>query len=37
VVEDACRGVDAMGSMAKACATMTKTGMKKTQSSDLAV
>jgi nicotinamidase/pyrazinamidase len=37
VVEDACRGIDAMGSMAKAWADMTKAGVKKIQSSDLAI
>jgi nicotinamidase/pyrazinamidase len=37
VVEDACRGIDAMGSMAKAWADMTKAGVKKIQSTDLAV
>lgn len=37
VVEDACRGIDAMGSMAKAWADMDKAGVKKIQSSDLAV
>ena len=37
VVEDACRGIDAMGSMAKAWADMTKAGVKKIQSADLAV
>jgi nicotinamidase/pyrazinamidase len=37
VVEDACRGIDAMGSMAKAWTDMTKAGVKKIQSSDLAI
>jgi nicotinamidase/pyrazinamidase len=37
VVEDACRGIDAMGSMAKAWTDMTKAGVKKIQSADLAV
>jgi nicotinamidase/pyrazinamidase len=37
VVEDACRGIDTMGSMAKAWADMDKAGVKKIQSSDLAV
>ena len=37
VVEDACRGIDATGSMAKAWADMTKAGVKKIQSADLAV
>jgi nicotinamidase/pyrazinamidase len=37
VVEDACRGIDAGGSLAKAWADMTAAGVKKIQSSDLAV
>ncbi len=37
VVEDACRGIDASGSMAKAWADMTKAGVKKIQSADLTV
>ena len=36
VVEDACRGIDSHGSLAKAWADMTKAGVKKIQSSDLA-
>ncbi|MGO9683074.1 MAG: bifunctional nicotinamidase/pyrazinamidase [Beijerinckiaceae bacterium] len=37
VVEDACRAIDLNGSLAKAWADMTATGVKKIQSSDLAV
>jgi len=37
VVEDACRGIDIGGSLAKAWADMTAAGVKKIQSSDLAV
>ena len=36
VVEDACRGIDAGGSLAKAWASMNKAGVKKIQSNDLA-
>src|SRR2546421_4640531 len=36
VVEDACRGIDAQGSMAKAWADMTKAGVKRIQSGDIA-
>ncbi|MCW5772573.1 MAG: nicotinamidase [Rhodospirillaceae bacterium] len=36
VVEDACRGIDANGSLAKAWAAMKKAGVKRIQSSDLA-
>lgn len=36
VVEDACRGIDAMGSLAKAWLDMDKAGVKKIQSADLA-
>ncbi|MGC1696105.1 MAG: isochorismatase family protein, partial [Pseudolabrys sp.] len=36
VVEDACRGIDAGGSLAKARASMNKAGVKKIQSNDLA-
>jgi nicotinamidase/pyrazinamidase len=36
VVEDACRGINAGGSLAKAWADMSKAGVKKIQSSDLA-
>jgi len=37
VVEDACRGIDVGGSLAKAWTDMTEAGVKKIQSSDLAV
>jgi nicotinamidase/pyrazinamidase len=37
VVEDACRGIDVGGSLAKAWVDMTEAGVKKIQSSDLAV
>jgi nicotinamidase/pyrazinamidase len=37
VVEDACRGIDLGGSLAKAWADMTAAGVKKIQSGDLAV
>src|SRR5215475_6348979 len=37
VVEDACRGIDTQGSMAKAWADMAKAGVKRIQSSDIAV
>ena len=37
VVEDACRAIDVNGSLAKAWADMTGAGVKKIQSSDLAV
>jgi nicotinamidase/pyrazinamidase len=37
VVEDACRGIDVGGSLTKAWADMTAAGVKKIQSSDLAV
>jgi len=36
VVEDACRGIDNQGSMAKAWADMTKAGVKRIQSGDIA-
>ncbi len=36
VVEDACRGIDANGSLAKAWADMTRAGVRKIQSSDVA-
>jgi nicotinamidase/pyrazinamidase len=36
VVEDACRGIDAQGSMAKAWADMAKAGVNRIQSSDIA-
>jgi nicotinamidase/pyrazinamidase len=37
VVEDACRGIDTQGSLAKAWADMSKAGVKKIQSADIAV
>ena len=37
VIEDACRGIDTQGSLAKAWADMDKAGVKRIQSSDLAV
>jgi nicotinamidase/pyrazinamidase len=37
VVEDACRGIDVGGSLAKSWANMTEAGVKRIQSSDLAV
>src|ERR1700733_3319893 len=37
VIEDACRGIDTEGSMAKAWADMTKAGVKRIQSADIAV
>jgi nicotinamidase/pyrazinamidase len=37
VVEDACRGIDTQGSLAKAWADMTKAGVKRIQSGDIAV
>jgi nicotinamidase/pyrazinamidase len=37
VVEDACRGIDINGSIAKAWEEMTAAGVKRIQSSDLAV
>ena len=36
VIEDACRGIDTEGSLAKAWADMTRAGVKRIQSSDLA-
>ena len=36
VVEDACRGIDAQGSLARAWADMAKAGVKRIQSADLA-
>src|SRR5205085_1475614 len=36
VVEDACRGIDTQGSLAKAWADMTKAGVKRIQSGDIA-
>jgi nicotinamidase/pyrazinamidase len=35
VVEDACRGIDTQGSLAKAWADMSSAGVKRIQSSDL--
>src|SRR6476661_3050773 len=37
VIEDACRGIDAQGSLAKAWADMAKAGVKRIQSADLAL
>jgi nicotinamidase/pyrazinamidase len=37
VIEDACRGIDTQGSLAKAWADMTKAGVKRIQSSDIAM
>ena len=37
VIEDACRGIDTQGSLAKAWADMAKAGVKRIQSSDIAV
>jgi len=37
VVEDACRGIDTQGSLAKAWADMSKAGVKRIQSGDIAV
>jgi nicotinamidase/pyrazinamidase len=37
VVEDACRGIDTQGSLAKAWADMTTAGVKRIQSGDIAV
>jgi len=37
VVEDACRGIDTQGSMAKAWADMAKAGVKRIQSGDIVV
>jgi nicotinamidase/pyrazinamidase len=37
VVEDACRGIDNQGSLAKAWADMAKAGVKRIQSADIAV
>src|SRR5437879_7588704 len=36
VIEDACRGIDTQGSLAKAWADMTKAGVKRIQSGDIA-
>jgi nicotinamidase/pyrazinamidase len=37
VVEDACRGIDTQGSLAKAWADMSKAGVKRIQSGDIAI
>ncbi len=37
VIEDACRGIDTQGSLAKAWADMSKAGVKRIQSGDIAV
>jgi nicotinamidase/pyrazinamidase len=37
VIEDACRGIDSQGSLAKAWADMAKAGVKRIQSGDIAV
>ena len=37
VIEDACRGIDTQGSLAKAWDAMRKAGVKRIQSGDLAV
>ena len=37
VIEDACRGIDTQGSLARAWADMAKAGVKRIQSSDIAV
>ena len=37
VIEDACRGIDTQGSLAKAWADMAKAGVKRIQSSDIAM
>ena len=37
VIEDACRGIDTQGSLAKAWADMAKAGVKRVQSGDIAV
>ena len=37
MIEDACRGIDTQGSLAKAWADMDKAGVKRIQSSDIAV
>ena len=37
VIEDACRGIDTQGSLAKAWADMAKAGVKRIQSSDIAI
>ena len=37
VIEDACRGIDAQGSLAKAWTDMTAAGVKRIQSGDITV
>jgi nicotinamidase/pyrazinamidase len=37
VVEDACRGIDTQGSLAKAWSDMDKAGVKRIQSADIVV
>ncbi|MFZ8326808.1 isochorismatase family protein, partial [Staphylococcus aureus] len=37
VVEDACRGIDTQGSLAKAWTEMAEAGVKRIQSADIAV
>jgi len=37
VVEDACRGIDTQGSLAKAWTNMAKAGVKRIQSRDIVV
>jgi nicotinamidase/pyrazinamidase len=37
VIEDACRGIDTQGSLAKAWADMAKAGVKRIQSGDIAI
>jgi nicotinamidase/pyrazinamidase len=37
VVEDACRGIDVQGSLAKAWAAMADAGVRRIQSDDIAV
>ncbi|MGA8314559.1 MAG: isochorismatase family protein, partial [Bradyrhizobium sp.] len=37
VIEDACRGIDTQGSLAKAWADMAKAGVMRIQSNDIAV
>jgi nicotinamidase/pyrazinamidase len=36
VIEDACRGIDTQGSLAKAWADMTRAGVKRIKSDDIA-
>jgi len=37
VIEDTCRGIDTQGSLAKAWADMTKAGVKRIQSGEIAL